>query len=44
MRGITVRSISLARAKFNIGMLNLVYNLCCYAFLVRLKEAEAAKG
>lgn len=44
MHGITVRSIGLARAKFNVGMLNLVYNLCRFTFLMRLKKAEAAKG
>jgi IS5 family transposase len=27
MHGITIRSIGMARAKFNIGMMNLVYNL-----------------
>ncbi len=44
MHGITIRSIGLARAKFNVGMMNLVYNLCRFAFLMRLKKAEAAKG
>ena len=38
MHGITVRSIGLARAKFNIGMMNLVYNLCRYVFLMRPKK------
>ena len=44
MHGITVRSIGLARAKFNIGMMNMVYNLCRYVFLMRLRKAETAKG
>ena len=44
MHGITIRSIGLARAKFNVGMMNLVYNLCRFTFLMRLKKAEAAKG
>lgn len=35
MRGITVRSIGISRAKFNIGLTNLVYNLCRYAILNR---------
>ena len=33
MRGITVRSIGIARARFNIGLTNLVYNLCRYEIL-----------
>lgn len=44
MHGITVRSIGLTRAKFNIGMMNLVYNLCRYAFLIRPRKAEPARG
>jgi len=39
MDGITVRSIGLARAKFHIGMTNLVYNLCRYSFLKSRKWA-----
>ena len=35
MRGITVRSIGIARAKFNIGLTNLIYNLCRYEILIR---------
>lgn len=35
MRGITVRSIGIARAEFNIGLTNLIYNLCRYEFLHR---------
>ena len=44
MHGITVRSIGLERAKFNIGMMNLVYNLCRYVFLMRPRKAEPARG
>ena len=35
MQGITVRSIGIARAMFNIGLTNLVYNLCRYEILSR---------
>ena len=35
MKGITVRNIGLQRAGFNIGMTNLVYNLCRYTILQR---------
>lgn len=38
MHGLTVRSIGIERAVFNIGLTNLVYNLCRYSFLSR-KEA-----
>ena len=38
MHGLMVRSIGIERAKFNIGLTNLVYNLCRYALLSR-KEA-----
>jgi IS5 family transposase len=34
MGGITVRTIGFARAKFNIGLMNLSYNLSRYRFLV----------
>jgi IS5 family transposase len=44
MHGITIRSIGLARARFNVGMLNLVYNLCRYSFLVRPRQAQPARG
>jgi transposase len=40
MHGLTVRSIGIERAAFNIGLTNLVYNLCRYSFLSR-KEAVA---
>jgi len=39
MHGMTVRSIGLARAEFNIGLSNLIYNLCRYEFLHRPKKA-----
>ena len=35
MRGITVRSIGLRRADFNVGLTNLVYNLFRYSFLAK---------
>lgn len=35
LHGITVRSIGIARAKFNIGLTNLIYNLCRYVILSR---------
>ena len=35
MRGITVRSIGIARAMFSIGLTNLIYNLCRYEILSR---------
>ncbi len=38
IRGLMVRSIGIERAAFNIGLTNLVYNLCRYSFLSR-KEA-----
>lgn len=44
MHGITVRSIGLERARFNIGIMNLVYNLYRYAFLMRPRKAEPARG
>lgn len=37
MHGITVRSIGMERATFNIGLTNLVYNLCRYEILNRPK-------
>lgn len=33
MKGITVRSIGIVRAEFNIGLTNLVYNMCRYRLL-----------
>ena len=41
MRGITVRSIGIERAAFNIGLINLIYNLCRYEFLVRPAKKAA---
>lgn len=35
MKGITVRSIGLTRAWFNVGMTNLIYNMFRYQFLKR---------
>jgi IS5 family transposase len=36
MKGITIRSIGMVRACFNIGLMNLVYNLSRYAYLRRI--------
>ena len=33
MRGLTLRCIGIGRATFNIGLTNLIYNMCRYAFL-----------
>ena len=44
MRGISIRSIGIARAKFNIGMMNLVYNLCRYSFLIRSRKKVPSMG
>ena len=35
MNGINIRSIGIDRAWFNIGLMNLVYNICWYEFLKR---------
>ena len=35
MHGLTVRSVGMKRAEFNIGLTNLVYNICRYTFLER---------
>jgi IS5 family transposase len=35
MKGMYLRSIGLKRAEFNIGLSNLVYNMCRYEFLCR---------
>ena len=40
MHGLTVRTIGMRRAAFNIGMTNLVYNLCRYSILKRKELAE----
>lgn len=38
MNGITLRSIGIERAKFNIGLTNLVYNICRYEILKRKEK------
>ena len=35
MHGLTVRSVGIKRAEFNIGITNLVYNICRYSILKR---------
>jgi IS5 family transposase len=35
MHGLTLRSIGIKRARFNIGLTNLVYNMCRYSTLKR---------
>lgn len=37
MHGITIRSIGITRAWFQIGLTNLIYNVCRYEFLKRPK-------
>ena len=41
MHGLTVRSVGIERAKFNIGLSNLIYNLCRYEFLHRSVSTTA---
>ena len=41
MHGITVRSIGIERAAFNIGLSNLIYNLCRFEFLNRPAKCAA---
>ena len=41
MHGITVRTIGIDRATFNIGLLNLIYNLCRFEFLSRPAKKTA---
>ena len=41
MHGITVRSIGIERAAFNIGLSNLIYNLCRFEFLSRPAKCAA---
>lgn len=41
MNGITIRTIGITRAWFNIGLTNLVYNFCRYRFL---KTVQPSKG
>ena len=40
MNGLTVCSIGLRRATFNIGVTNFVYNFCRYSFLCRMEVAN----
>lgn len=40
-RGLTLRSIGLQRAHFNIGLTNLIYNLYRYEFLRRVPRAAS---
>ena len=39
MNGLTLRSIGMARAEFNIGLTNLIYNMFRYEFLHRPRKA-----
>lgn len=41
MNGLTLRSIGMTRAEFNIGLTNLIYNIFRYEFLHRPKKAVA---
>lgn len=40
MHGITIRSIGITRAWFQIGLMNLIYNICRYEFLKRPKTSR----
>ena len=40
MHGITIHSIGITRAWFNIGLTNLIYNFCRYEFLKRSKPSK----
>jgi len=42
MNGINIRSIGMCRAKFNIGMMNLTYNIKRYEFLLRSKATKGS--
>ena len=44
MHGISIRSIGIRRAEFNIGLMNLVYNICRYSCLMRARPAEVSRG
>lgn len=44
MHGITIRSVGMDRAKFNIGMMNLTYNLCRFTFLMSAQKAVCTMG
>ena len=41
MHALTIRSVGIERAKFNIGLTNLIYNLCRYEFLHRSVSTAA---
>ena len=44
MHGISIRSIGIRRAEFNIGLMNLVYNICRYSCLMGARPAEVSQG
>ena len=45
MHGLTIRSIGLDRAKFQIGLTNLVYNICRYSIISqKYKGKEVCTG
>lgn len=43
LHGKRIRSIGIERAKFNIGIMNLVYNICRFAYLSGTPEPESLK-
>ena len=44
MHGISIRSIGICRAEFNIGLMNLVYNICRYSCLMKARPTEVSQG
>jgi hypothetical protein len=40
LKGIMIRSIGMVRACFNIGLINLIYNLSPYAYLRRIRTVR----
>ena len=42
MNGIFMRCIGIKRARCNIGLANLIYNICRYAQLIRLNRVQRA--
>ena len=40
MHGLTIRSIGLDRAKFQIGLTNLVYNICRYSIIIQKNKGK----
>ena len=40
MNGITFRGVGKSRAEFNIGLTNLIYNMCRYVTLTRIRSAQ----